>query len=65
MNKPNFKQMNRKELKKYILTHREDEEAWNEFISRPRPNSIIVPADTPPEEQEQILPKAIENSNLK
>ncbi|MDJ0589667.1 MAG: hypothetical protein QNJ72_06670 [Pleurocapsa sp. MO_226.B13] len=42
-------------LRKYVLEHREDEEAWKEFASRPRPNAIIVPAQTPLEEQERIL----------
>lgn len=51
----NFKEMPLNQLRKYILEHREDEEAWKEFASRPRPNAIIVPAQTPLEEQERIL----------
>ena len=51
----NFKQMPLHELRKYVLENREDEEAWKEFASRPRPNAIIVPAQTPLEEQERIL----------
>ena len=51
----NFKAMSLNELRKYVLEHREDEEAWKEFVSRPRPNAIIVPAQTPREEQERIL----------
>ncbi len=51
----NFKAMSLNELRKYVLEHREDEEAWKEFASRPRPNAIIVPAQTPLEEQERIL----------
>jgi hypothetical protein len=60
MNKPNFKNMSLKELRKYILSHREDKEAWNEYASRPRPNSILVTADTPLSEQKQILEKLIQ-----
>lgn len=51
----NFKAMPLNELRKYVLEHREDEEAWKEFASRPRPNAITVPAQTPLEEQERIL----------
>lgn len=51
----NFKAMSLNELRKYVLEHRENEEAWKEFTSRPRPNAIIVPAQTPLEEQEHIL----------
>lgn len=51
----NFKEMPLNQLRKYFLEHREDEEAWKEFASRPRPNAIIVPAQTPLEEQERIL----------
>lgn len=53
----NFKAMSLNELRKYVLEHREDEEAWKEFASRPRPNAITVPAQTPLEEQERILRK--------
>jgi hypothetical protein len=59
MTKPNFKTMTRKELKQYILIHRNDEEAWSEFTSRPRPNSIHFPANMPIEEQEAKLKELI------
>lgn len=61
MSNKDFKQMSRKDLKKYILAHRNDEEAWNEFLSRPRPNAIVVAADTPMEEQERILLDALQS----
>ena len=60
----NFKEMSLKELRKYVLANRQDQEAWDEFVSRPRPNAITVPADTPLEEQERILRDAI-NRNRK
>ncbi len=51
----NYKEMCLKNLRKYVLENREDEEAWKEFASRPRPNAITVPAQTPLAEQERIL----------
>ncbi len=51
----NFKEMPLNKLRKYVLEHREDEEAWKEFANRPRPNAIAVPAQTSLEEQERIL----------
>ena len=51
----NFKQMSLKELTNYVLAHREDQEAWDEYVSRPRPNATIIPADIPLEEQQQIF----------
>ena len=44
---PNFQDMPLKELRQYVLAHRDNQEAWDEFAARPRPNAIIVPADTP------------------
>ena len=42
MTKPNFKEMNRTELRKYVLAHREDEEAIHElFINRSTPNGKV------------------------
>ena len=52
-----FKQMSLKELRKYVLEHREDEQAWREYADRPRPNATIVSAQTPLHEQEQIFKK--------
>ncbi|MGH8003062.1 MAG: DUF6887 family protein, partial [Brasilonema sp.] len=44
MTKPDFKQMTRKELKKYILTHPTDDEAIRElFINRRNPNVKVYP----------------------
>lgn len=34
MTKPDFKTMNLKELRKYILSHREDNEAFYTFVDR-------------------------------
>jgi hypothetical protein len=44
MTKPDFTQMTRKELKKYILSHPTDDEAIRElFISRRNPNAQVFP----------------------
>ena len=51
----NFKQMSLKELTKYVLAHRQDQQAWDEYVSRPRPNATIIPADLPLEEQQRIF----------
>ena len=59
----NFKKMPLDKLRKYVLENREDEEAWKEFASRPRPNAITVPAQTPLEEQERILKEANQKEN--
>ena len=34
MTKPNFESMNRAELKTYMMTHREDDEAFRAYIDR-------------------------------
>lgn len=53
--KPNFSEMELKELRAYVLAHRDDEEAWQEFVKRPRPNAIYFDADIPLSEQEAKL----------
>jgi hypothetical protein len=58
MTKPDFTQMTRNELKKYILSHPTDNEAIRElFINRRNPNAQIFPYpyDMPYEEVEAIL----------
>ena len=52
-----FKQMSLKELRKYVLENRDDEQAWKEYADRPRPHAMIVSPQTPLHEQEQILKK--------
>lgn len=55
--KPNFEKMSRKELRAYILTHREDMEALEFMYSRRSPDSEAVwfhPPKTKEEEQEQF-----------
>ncbi|WP_373541532.1 hypothetical protein [Chamaesiphon sp.] len=62
MSKPNFQAMTLNELRRYVLAHREDKEAWDEFAARPRPNAVIVSADTPVEEQERIIRELVDRS---
>jgi hypothetical protein len=62
MSKLNFQAMNLTELRQYVLAHRDNREAWDEFAARPRPNAIMVPADTPMEEQERIIKELADRS---
>jgi hypothetical protein len=60
--KQNFNQMTRKELKKYVLSHPNDDEAIRElFIKRRSPNAKIYPF--PYEMSEEEVAK-IFNDNL-
>ncbi len=38
MSKPDFSQMSNRELKRYLIHHRNDEQAWEELTSRPKLN---------------------------
>ena len=62
LSKPNFQAMTLNELRRYVLAHRDDREAWNEFAARPRPNAVMVSADTPVEEQERIVKELVDRS---
>lgn len=50
-----YKSMTLNELRHYVLKHRDDREAWDEYASRPRPNATRIPADIPEEEQQRIF----------
>lgn len=50
-----YKSMTLNELRRYVLKNREDTDAWDEYVSRPRPNATIIPADIPLEEQQRIF----------
>lgn len=68
MTKPNFKEMTRRELKKYILTCREDKVARDEalhelFINRSNPNAKIYPPPTSLDDS--VIADAIVNKLLK
>lgn len=44
MSKPDFKAMSKAELKRYVLSHRDDMEALRElFVNRSDPNGKIYP----------------------
>jgi hypothetical protein len=62
MFKPNLQAMTLNELRRYVLAHRDDREAWDEFAARPRPNAVMVAADTPVEEQELIIRELTDKS---
>ena len=48
-----YKSMTRRQLKQHLLNNRNDLEALRELQSRPKQNSITIPADTPKEEAER------------
>lgn len=58
--KLNFKTMSLHELKKYVLSHRDDQEAWREFTHRERPNAVYFDTDVPLITQKQKLQELIE-----
>lgn len=62
LSKPDFQAMTLNELRQYVLAHREDREAWDEFAARPRPNAVTVLANTPVEEQERIIKELVDRS---
>jgi succinate dehydrogenase flavin-adding protein (antitoxin of CptAB toxin-antitoxin module) len=55
MTEPNFQQMSREELKAYVRIHREDDEAWVEFLSRRSPNAKVYPYNISDEKMMQVL----------
>ena len=60
MNKPNFKELSLNELRHYVLAHREDQEAWDEYVSRPRPNAVRLPYRSNWQEVEDSLKEFLE-----
>jgi hypothetical protein len=55
--KPNFEKMSRKELRAYVLAHRDDMEALETLFSRGTPDEQATwfhPPKTQEEEQEQF-----------
>ncbi len=64
--KPNFEQIDRKKLKKYILAHPTDDEAIRElFINRRNPNAQVYPypCDLPYEEIEAIFKEKLDRAD--
>ncbi len=57
MNKPDFSQMSNRELKRYLIHHHNDEQAWEEFTSRPRLHRKQYP---PPFDELSIAQKYVE-----
>jgi len=58
--KPNFKEMSFKELRAYIIAHRQDDEAIHElFINRRNPNATKYPSNLTDEEMSEILKRKI------
>ncbi|NET57366.1 MAG: hypothetical protein F6K47_14720 [Symploca sp. SIO2E6] len=59
--KPNFSKMSLQELRCYVLAHRDDQEAWQEFTHRERPNAIYFDADMPLAEQQAKLQELLQD----
>jgi hypothetical protein len=65
MMKPDFSRMTRQELRAYVLTHREDDEAIEALIKMGNPNSPTYPFPQTEEdlqEMEQILKRKLSSS---
>ncbi len=62
--KPNFQEMSLHELKKYVLSHRDDQEAWQEFAHRERPNAVYFDTNIPLSAQKERLQELIESEKL-
>lgn len=54
MNKPNFQAMTKKELRTYVLAHRDDQDAFHAFTDRlsAQPGRILHPPLNSPEDME-------------
>lgn len=55
--KPDFQTMSMKELRAYVLEHREDDEAFYALVDRRRaanPNPILYPPPNTPEDREAM-----------
>ena len=61
--KRNFKEMSLSQLKQYILSHRDDQEAWEEFTHRERPNAIYFDRDIPLDTQTEKLQELLQNDH--
>lgn len=62
MKKPEFNNMTRQELRAYILTHREDDDAIEALIKRSNPNSPKYPYPQTEEDfrmMEELLKKKL------
>lgn len=56
MTNSNYEKMSREELRKYVLLHRDDDEAIRElFVNRRNPNAKIHPANQTIDEIKQII----------
>ena len=53
MSKPNFQSMNQKELKNYVLEHRENQEAFHAYVDRLHAEGNWI--DMPPIQSDQDL----------
>jgi len=59
--KPNFSQMSLQQLRRYVLAHRDNQEAWQEFTDRERPNAIYFDREMSLSEQETKLQELLQD----
>jgi hypothetical protein len=59
--KPNYRQMSLQQLRRYVLAHRDDDEAWQEFTHRERPNAIYFDTDLSLLEQQTKLQELLQD----
>ena len=62
--KPNFETMTRQQLKSYVLSHRDDKEAFDLLMSRRSPDAEAVWYDESisPDQSKEILRKKIQGT---
>ncbi len=66
MTRPNYKKMSRAELKQYLLSNRNDQDAWNSFfekLSNLDPD-IGYSSDLSSEEMEKLFKTKLNQTNL-
>ncbi|MEL4898390.1 DUF6887 family protein [Crocosphaera sp. Alani8] len=66
MTKPNYKNMNRAELKQYLLSNRNDQDAWNSFFEKLSnlDSDIGYSSDLSSEEMEKLFKTKLKQTNL-
>ena len=66
MMKQDYKKMTRKQLKEYLLSHRNDEEAWSVFMEKldNLDSNQGYSSDLSTEEMEQIFQSKLNKQNI-
>ena len=61
--KPNFSNMSKEELRQYVISHQDDQEAFYQYIDRLKshPSHQIYPNSLSPDEIQQVVSNHIHN----